>query len=100
MLHTVNKSPTEKLSFSSCLRYAHEGSDILLYEDGVYAALNGSKLEPAIRKAMDRFQFWVLEPDLECRGLAKSRVISGIQFVDYKGFVELTVKNNLVQAWH
>lgn len=100
MLHTINKSPTENFSLASCMNYAHAGSDILLYEDGVYGALNGSHLEPVIRKAMDRFQFWVLEPDIECRGLEKSRIISGIQFVDYKGFVELAIKNNSVQAWH
>ncbi len=37
MLHTVNKSPFEKTSLDSCLRFAQEGSAILLLEDGVYA---------------------------------------------------------------
>ena len=33
MLHTVNKSPFEKTTLDSCLRFAQEGSAILLIED-------------------------------------------------------------------
>ena len=42
MLHTVNKSPFEKTTFESCLRHAMPGDAVLLFEDGVYAAVKGT----------------------------------------------------------
>ena len=40
MLHTVNKSPFDKSSLDTCLKFAKAGSSILLIEDGVYAIDN------------------------------------------------------------
>ena len=42
MLHTVNKSPFERNTLETCLSLAKKGSSILLFEDGVYAAVKGS----------------------------------------------------------
>ena len=42
MLHTVNKSPFETNSLETCLGLAKSGSDILLIEDGGYAATVGT----------------------------------------------------------
>jgi tRNA 2-thiouridine synthesizing protein B len=99
MLHTVNKSPTEKSSLLSCLRLAQSGGDILLIEDGVYAAMSGTDSELVIRNALDKHRIYVLEPDLQCRGLQKSRLIPGIQTVDYVGFVQLAADNDAVHSW-
>ena len=44
LLHTVNKSPFEKSSLETCLRIAVEGSSVLLIEDGVYGAMNGTSM--------------------------------------------------------
>ena len=40
MLHTVNKSPTERNTLGSCLKHVNKGSVVLLIEDGVYGACN------------------------------------------------------------
>jgi tRNA 2-thiouridine synthesizing protein B len=40
MLHTVNKSPTDRNSLESCIRLAKKGGSVLLIEDGVYGAMN------------------------------------------------------------
>ena len=45
MLHTINKSPYEKNSLQTCLRVAPDKSDILLIEDGVYAALKNTDFD-------------------------------------------------------
>ena len=42
MLHTVNKSPFSSDALNECARFASNGSDILLIEDGVYAATAGA----------------------------------------------------------
>ena len=97
MLHIINKSPMTNSALDSCLRVAQSG-DILLIEDAVYAATSGNAFEGKIREAMGRFKVYVLQPDLEARGLA-DRLIAGVSPVDYGGFVELTTTNKNCQSW-
>ena len=97
MLHIINKSPLTNSSLDNCLRVAQSG-DILLIEDAVYAATSGNAYEGKIREAMGRFKVYVLQPDLEARGLA-DRLIAGIAPVDYGGFVDLTTTNKNCQSW-
>jgi tRNA 2-thiouridine synthesizing protein B len=99
MLHTVNKSPFERNSLETCLRFARQGHAILLYEDGIYAALKGTIFESKMTATVTNCKVYVLVPDLEARGMRMDNVIAGIQPVDYAGFVDLVVENNPVQAW-
>ncbi|MGA8259782.1 MAG: sulfurtransferase complex subunit TusB [Arenicellales bacterium] len=99
MLHTVNKSPFEKDSLCSCFRLAKEGSDVLLIEDGVYAAVKGTRFEQRIREALGRCAIFVLEADIRARGIEPRDLIPGVAIVDYAGFVDLAVKNDRVQCW-
>jgi len=99
MLHTVNKSPFEKTTLDSCLRFAQQGASILLLEDGVYAAMRGTATEGKMVVAGNRHKIFVLGPDLKARGLAVENVIEGIEMVDYGGFVDLAVSHDNVQSW-
>ena len=99
LLHTVNKSPTEKPSLLSCLRLAQPSSDILLIEDGVYAAMTGTAFAAAIHEALEKQRVFVLEPDLLCRGLSVANLIPGVKPIDYEGFVDLAVSNDSVHSW-
>jgi tRNA 2-thiouridine synthesizing protein B len=99
ILHTVNKSPFERNSLDSCLKFAESGSAVLLIEDGVYAALVGTSVTERIRAALNTVKIYVLGPDLKARGFAEGRVIDGIGVVDYAGFVDLAAENAKVQAW-
>ncbi len=96
MLHIINKSPFSTSALDSCLRVG-TGGDILLIEDGVYAAIAGAA-EKQVRDAMKQFRFHVLQPDLEARGIA-DRVIDGINKVDYFGFVDLVASSKNCQSW-
>jgi tRNA 2-thiouridine synthesizing protein B len=98
-LHTVNKSPFEKSSVHSCLNHAQSGSAVLLYEDGVYAALRGAATEDQVKAAVKNVNVYVLGPDLKARGIPEDRVLEGIQVVDYGGFVDLSTEHDKVQAW-
>ncbi len=99
MLHTVNKSPFEKNALDSCLRFAREGSAVLLIEDAVYAAVRGTTLEDKVRGAGNRLKIYALGPDLKARGLDPSKLVDGVEMVDYGGFVDLAVRHDNVQAW-
>jgi len=98
-LHTVNKSPFEKNSLDTCLNYAGSGANVLLIEDGIYAALKGTRFEQRVKTALDSVKVFVLGPDLNARGFSEERVIEGISVVDYAGFVDLAAENAKVQAW-
>ena len=99
MLHTVNKSPFEKSSLKSCLDHALDASAVLLIEDAVYAALAGTQHEGLVSEALGRLKIYALGPDLRARGLAPERIVSGVEIVDYEGFVDLAVTHDNVQAW-
>ena len=98
-LHTVNKSPFEKCALDSCLGVAQPGSALLLTEDGVYAALRGTKIEQRVRDAIEGLSIYVLVPDLAARGMEESRLIERIGVVDYAGFVDLVEAHDKVHAW-
>lgn len=98
MLHTVNKSPTERNALESCLKHLKKGAAILLIEDGVYGALKGTSTTKMVEQTLKNFPIYALYPDIEARGM-QDRVIDGIKLVDYSGFVDLVVEYPNVQAW-
>lgn len=99
LLHTINKSPFERNSLSDCLRRAKDGSAVLLIEDGVYAALDGTSASNEISSRSGSIKFFALGPDIEARGLAQKPLIDGITLVDYGGFVDLVEEYTAVQSW-
>lgn len=99
VLHTVNKSPFERESLNTCFRLARPGSDVLLIEDAVYAALSGTRFERVVREALSRYSIFALQADIEARGIGPHVLITGIETVDYSGFVDLAVRNESVQSW-
>ena len=97
-LHTVNKSPFEKSSFESCMNHVLEGSAVLLYEDGVYAALKGTAAGAKIASAQG-VKMYVMGGDLNARGLPAERLIDGIEIIDYASFVDLATEYDKVVSW-
>ena len=94
MLYMVNKSPLMFGNLRSVLRVAPAGQPILLYEDGVYAAAQGTASEELIQQALEQHPVYALQADLEARGLAS--LVGGIQIIDYEGFVELIEQHHVV----
>ena len=98
-LHTVNKSPFDRDSLGSCLRVIADDGAILLYEDGIYAAMKGTRFADTVAEAASKYSVYVLGPDLEARGMKSDNVIDGISVVDYGGFVDLVTEHDKVNAW-
>ena len=99
MLHTVNKSPFDRDSLGSCLRVIADDGAILLTEDGVYAAMQGTRMADTVAAAAKNYSVYVLGPDLAARGMSEDKVIDGISVVDYDGFVDLVTQHDKVSAW-
>ena len=98
MLHTVNKSPFDHNTLETCLKFARQGSALLLIEDGVYAAARDTAVSKQVQEAMKSVSIYALTPDVEARGM-QHRVMDGVRLVDYGGFVDLVVEHNAVQSW-
>src|SRR5512137_833093 len=96
MLFTVNKSPFSTNHLASALHIAPSGAPILLYEDGVYAAAEGTQAATLMSHALANHSVYALGADLEARGIHK--VLDGIRVVNYDGFVEL-VEQHDVAPW-
>lgn len=94
ILHTVNKSPATSSTLKECLFSASSGDQILLIEDGVYAATQA--FSELLR---DDLSYFVLQNDMAARGLNSSLSSELWQPVDYEGFVELTEKADSVCSW-
>jgi len=98
MLHIINKSPFDTNALDTCLRMAQPGHAVLLIEDGVYAATQGSATAERMRQAAAKLSLFVLQPDLDARGMT-ARLLDGISLVDYAGFVDLVEKYPTSQSW-
>lgn len=99
MLHIVNKSPFERNSLASCLGHALAGDSVLLIEDAVVGAVDRSDFAEQIKTALADKAVYALSNDLAARGIQESRVITGVQLIDYAGFVDLTINNEKTQSW-
>ena len=99
MLHTINKSPFENSTMSSCIAMCSQDSSILFIEDGVISVMKSTKFSELIENALKEFKMYVLKPDLEARGLSLNNVIEGVEIVGYDEFVDLTTEHKTVQSW-
>ena len=99
VLHTSNRSPLQTRDLESCLRLSRPGCAVLLLEDAVYGALQGSVVAARVAEASRDRRIYVLGPDLAARGFTPQQVVAGVEVVDYGGFVDLVVASHHVQAW-
>jgi tRNA 2-thiouridine synthesizing protein B len=93
----VNKSPFDRPSLTSCLETARPDDPILLLEDGVIAAQEGTKYAPKVKAAMKTNPIYAIRADLKLRGI-EDKVIEGINVCDYSCFVSLATEHK-VMPW-
>jgi len=98
-LHTINKSPFERPSLTSCLDHVAQGDAVLMIEDGVVGARKGSAFAEALRAKQPSCALYILGPDLAARGMKAEDLVEGVGVVDYGGFVDLAAGAARVCAW-
>ena len=98
-LHTVNKSPFSTGSLQSCLNHVKDGDTILMFEDGVYGAAQGTMIADAVSAKSGSVALYVLQGDAKARGIETTRLIEGVSSVDYAGFVELAASHDRTNNW-
>jgi len=95
MLHTVVNSPF-RCDFNALLRMLANGDDVLLMQDGVLAALEGSQALELLLLAP--ISLYALQDDVIARGLS-AQISSSVAAVSYTEFVALTVKQTQQMTW-
>lgn len=95
MLHTLRHSPWQ-CDIEGLLRMLGEGDDLLLIQDGVLAAMEGSRFVEILNNAPITVS--ALKEDIAARGLV-GQISAKIDAVSYTDFVNLTVKHATQMSW-
>jgi tRNA 2-thiouridine synthesizing protein B len=95
-LHVLSHSPFTDSRLSSCLRILGSQDALLLCGDAVYALQAGSAQRQALELMPEAIALYVLEEDMQARGLAPS---ARLTLVDYPGFVALSCQYDKVNTW-
>ena len=77
------------------------GDDVLLQYGTLWALINGhvdnAKLLALQSKSC---QLYVLTEALQVNGIEPERIMTGVELIDYAGWVALTVKNSVIHTWN
>jgi tRNA 2-thiouridine synthesizing protein B len=92
MLHTLSHSPWQ-CDIDALLSMLREGDDLLLIQDGVLAALEGSRFVEILTNAPITVS--ALKDDLDLSG----QISAKIDVVGYTDFVNLTVTHASQMNW-
>lgn len=95
MLHTLMHSPYYS-DLDTLLLLLTAEDDLLLLQDGVLGALEGSSALSRLLTAPATL--WVLTEDVTARGLV-AQISAKVRPVDYTGFVALTEKHQQQMTW-
>lgn len=85
-------------ALSRCLNLTVNGAGLLLIEDGVLNAVDGSRGERMLREYADTLKLYVLQEDCLARGII-DLIPPYINITDYAGFVDLTVCHEKLINW-
>lgn len=95
MLFTLASSPQHS-DFALLINMITQDDALLLMQDGVLAALDGSEACNLMSHHVQ--SIYVLSEDLAARGLV-GQISHKITLIDYTGFVALTEKHAQQTAW-
>ena len=95
MLHIISQVPIE----AAIIGRIDSGGTIILIEDAVLSTLRLGEMAEQWLGLLEYHRVCVLEADLDARGVSKGEIVDGLEVVDYRGFVELTVENAVIHSW-
>lgn len=95
MLHTLSHSPWQ-CDIEALVRMLREGDDLLLIQDGVLAAIEGSRFVEILTNAP--ISVSALKEDIDARGLA-GQISAKIDVVGYTDFVNIAVTHSSQMNW-
>jgi tRNA 2-thiouridine synthesizing protein B len=95
MLHLIFQSPLQ----TATLQRIGKGDAVLFLENALFYLLKNAALNADLQTLSGRTQLFVLDSDLETRGIAAEELSSGINVINYAGWVSLTTEHKTIQSW-
>lgn len=96
MLHIISQSPFA----TTLLDRIDAGDAVIFIENAVHCLYRDGRMGDVLAEKLPLARMYVLADDLEARGIVLQKLVPGINAVDYRGFVELTLENAVIQSWH
>lgn len=76
------------------------GSAVLLQQSSIWALLPRHQNHLCLQALLNKScRVYVLEDDLKLNGLAELSPDTGVQTIDYAGWVALTVEHEVIHTW-
>ncbi len=96
ILHLLAKSPIESVFFDRL----GEGDGVLLQSANIWLAGKGHQMAEKIQQLLvQQIRVYVLSEDLELFGLAGQQLLAGVQIIDMRQMVDLTISYSVVKTW-
>lgn len=95
MLHLIFQSPLD----IAVLERMDSGDVAVFLESAVLGVLKKGKLADVLATKVGSNRLCVLSEDMAIRGILASELVIGLEVIDYSGFVNLAVENQLIQSW-
>ncbi len=96
ILHIINKSPLQHSALNDALPFINENDQVILIDDGVYAAINATNSINKI-KAIN-CQCLALHDDVEMRGIPN--IDTSVQMISMNDFVERVFNASKNISWY
>jgi tRNA 2-thiouridine synthesizing protein B len=96
-LHTLNKTTSNLLKL--CISALAAGDSLLLYEDGIYAAMGNAENQQVFLKLPAGIKLYTLIEDMQARGIT-DKVPEIFSRITYRDFVRLSLSCSKVVNWN
>lgn len=96
MLHLIYQSPLE----IATLQRIGDNDSVLFLENALFQLLKKGYSERLLTENLTSQSLFVLDDEIQLRGIQKDELITTIEVIQYEGFVHLTLENPLIQTWN
>lgn len=96
MLHLISQSIDKAL-----LQRIDSLDDVIFFENSIFQLNKNGVLNVDLDQMLkNRVRCYVLDLELETRGIKIEELVLGIESIDYSRFVELTENNKVISRWN
>jgi len=97
MLHLIFKSASDK----ALVQRIDNLDEVIFLESALFQLNKQGVFSKALEKMLKgRTRCYVLDVELETRGITIDELVAGIELIDYAQFVELTENNKVIKTWN
>ncbi|MFK5948362.1 MAG: sulfurtransferase complex subunit TusB [Methylococcales bacterium] len=96
MLHLIFQSPID----DALLQRIESLDSVVFFENAIFQINKNGILSIQFKQMLEnRISLYVLDVELETRGLNITELVSGVKVINYSEFVELTEQNKVIKTW-